>query len=207
VVVAPCLPRSIYRPQWIHFWRGVEIWERGWGGWRIGTGSRRKGTKGEQKEKDRTRREGDISKFNPIFASLTWDDPKFASLLKFNPGACKHFDLGVFSIYFVISWFSILFSISNPTELTLIPLTLSPYLFGLDWIEPVKFSTGTDTSSSFPTGASHAVHRPAFAAAPPKLPSTATARPPASALLPPSPPQAAHVTGLLDAGLQWFGGG
>jgi hypothetical protein len=39
---------------------------------------------------------GGISKFNPVFASLTSFDPKFARLSKFNPRHVKFFDLGGF---------------------------------------------------------------------------------------------------------------
>jgi hypothetical protein len=42
---------------------------------------------------------GGISKFNPVFASLTSFDPKFARLSKFNPRHVKFFDLGGFDFF------------------------------------------------------------------------------------------------------------
>jgi hypothetical protein len=45
----------------------------------------------------------EISKFNPMFARLTRDVPKFASLSKFNPRARELFDSGAFHSFFRIS--------------------------------------------------------------------------------------------------------
>jgi hypothetical protein len=41
-------------------------------------------------------KDGEISKYNPMFACLTSYDPRFASLSKYNPGARGLFDSGVF---------------------------------------------------------------------------------------------------------------
>jgi hypothetical protein len=43
-----------------------------------------------------TPRAGGISKFNPVFVSLTSYDPEFVNLLKFDPAHAKFFDLGGF---------------------------------------------------------------------------------------------------------------
>jgi hypothetical protein len=44
-------------------------------------------------------KQGGISKFNAVFASLTSFDPKFASLSKFNPGHVNFFDSGGFDSF------------------------------------------------------------------------------------------------------------
>jgi hypothetical protein len=57
---------------------------------------------------------GGISKFNPVFASLTAYDPKFVSLSKFNPGHAKFFDLGVFPSFYEFQHFVSYFP--SPTQ-------------------------------------------------------------------------------------------
>jgi hypothetical protein len=51
-------------------------------------------------------KKGGISKFNPVFVSLTSYDPEFASLSKIDPGHAKFFDLGFFDVFhdFIISF-------------------------------------------------------------------------------------------------------
>jgi hypothetical protein len=71
-----------------------------------------------------------ISKFNPLYASLTAFNPKFASLSKFNLEHANFFDSGVFDSFPGFSYFQSFFPSETQVKGHFYPCALSLWLVG-----------------------------------------------------------------------------